>query len=65
MDYVGKTCVDTDYVGGLVCLGNLVCLETTQTELEGWLYSPQPLNSTRRNAWPEGLIPCVGCVCVS
>ena len=29
-----------------VCLINLVCLGTTQTELEGWLSSPQPLNST-------------------
>ena len=31
-----------------VCLINLVCLGTTQTELEGWLSSPQPLNSTGR-----------------
>ena len=38
---------------GLVCLINLVCLETTQTELEGWLSSPQPINSTGREvrAW--------------
>ena len=34
--------------GGLVCLINLVCLETTQIELEGWISSPPPLNSTRR-----------------
>ena len=33
---------------GLVCLTNLVCLGTTQTKLEGWLSSPQPLNSTGR-----------------
>ena len=42
----------SDYVGsrdgGLVFLINLVCLETTQTELEGWISSPQPLNSTGR-----------------
>ena len=31
-----------------VCLINMVCLEATQTELEGWLTSPQPLNSTGR-----------------
>ena len=33
---------------GLVFLKNLVCLKTTQTELEGCLSSPQPLNSTGR-----------------
>ena len=33
---------------GLVCLINLVCLGTTQIELEGWISSPQPLNSTGR-----------------
>ena len=33
---------------GLVCLKNLVCLGTTQRELEGWIYSPQPLNSIGR-----------------
>ena len=31
---------------GLVCLTNLVGLGNTQIELEGWLSSPQPLNST-------------------
>ena len=41
--------------GGLVCLINLVCLETTQIELEGWLSSPQPLNSTEGKSGPEGL----------
>ena len=35
-------------MGGLVCLINLVCLETTHTEIEGWLSSPQPLNSIGR-----------------
>ena len=29
---------------GLICLTNLVCLGTTQIELEDWLSSPQPLN---------------------
>ena len=33
---------------GLVCLINLVCLGATQIELEGWISSPQPLNSTGR-----------------
>ena len=33
---------------GLVCLKNLVGLGTTQIELEGWLSSPQPVNSTGR-----------------
>ena len=33
---------------GLMCLINLVCLGTTQIELEGWISSPQPLNSTGR-----------------
>ena len=33
---------------GLIFLINLVCLGTTQTELVGWLSSPQPLNSTGR-----------------
>ena len=40
----------SDYVGsmdgGLVFLTNLVCWETTQTELEGWISSPQPWSST-------------------
>ena len=37
-------------VGGecFVCLKNLVGLGTTQIELEGWISSPQQLNSTRR-----------------
>ena len=42
--------------GGLVCLINLVCLETTQTELEGWLSSPQPLNSTGREVKARGTV---------
>ena len=33
---------------GLVCLINLVCLGITQIELEGWLSSPQPLDSIGR-----------------
>ena len=33
---------------GLICLKNLVGLGTTQTDLEGWLSSPQPLNSNGR-----------------
>ena len=40
---------------GLMCLINLVCLGTTQTELEGWLSSPKPLNSARS----QGLRGCV------
>ena len=32
----------------LVCFISLVCLGTTQIELEGWLSSPQPMNSTGR-----------------
>ena len=55
---------------GLVCLINLVCLGATPTELEGWLSSPQPLNSTQSQGLRDyvvekGLIPCVGCVLVS
>ena len=33
---------------GMVCLINLVCLGATQTKLEGWLSSLQPLNRTGR-----------------
>ena len=33
---------------GLCLLEKTVCLGATQTELEGWLSSPQPLNSTGR-----------------
>ena len=40
---------------GLVCLIKLVCLGTTQTELEDWISSPQPLNSTEGKSGPEGL----------
>ena len=31
-----------------VCLINLVCLGATQIELDGWISSLQPLNSTGR-----------------
>ena len=40
---------------GLMCLINLMSLRTTQIELEGWLSSPQPLNSTGREVRAEGL----------
>ena len=41
-----QTCWSRDE--GLVFLINLVRLGTTQTELEGWISSQQPLNSTGR-----------------
>ena len=55
---------------GLGLLDKPGVLETTQTELEGWLSSPQPLNSTgseglRDCVAEKGLIPCVGSVWVS
>ena len=64
-----------DYIGvvneGLMCCIKLVCLGTTQKELEGWISSPQPLNSIGREVKAcgtlveKGRIPCVGCVWVS
>ena len=42
---------------GLVCLINLGCLGATQTELEGWLSSPQPQSSTGKGG--QGLRDCV------
>ena len=48
------------------------CLGDTQTELDGWISSPQPLDSTRKGSQglrdcvaEKGLIPGVGCVWVS
>ena len=41
---------------GLICLKNLVGLGTTQIELEGWISSPQPLNSTGREVRARGTV---------
>ena len=58
-------------IEGWVCLRNLV-LRATQIELDGWLSSPQPLDSAGKGSQglrdcvaEKGLILGVGCVWVS
>ena len=41
---------------GLMCMTKLVFLGTTQIELEGWISSPQPLNSTGRECKAWGIV---------
>ena len=55
-------------IRGWVCLGKLV-FGATQTELDCWLSSPQPLKSIGKGSQglrdcevEKGMIPSVGCV---